>query len=56
MLGTLYANVKFKNTLNQCLFVSFQVDGSLPKEDVFAKIDSALSNLIKQKNATMSAT
>ncbi|KVH80594.1 hypothetical protein Ccrd_025488 [Cynara cardunculus var. scolymus] len=33
-----------------------EVDGSLPKEDVFAKIDSALANLIEQKNTTMLAT
>ncbi|KAI3672628.1 hypothetical protein L6452_38724 [Arctium lappa] len=36
--------------------ITVKVDGSLPKEDVFAKIDSALSNLIEQKNTTMLAT
>ncbi|KAJ0805320.1 putative adenylate kinase [Helianthus annuus] len=33
--------------------ITVKVDGSLSKEDVFATIDSALSNLIKQKNATL---
>ncbi|KAM0035827.1 putative adenylate kinase [Helianthus debilis subsp. tardiflorus] len=33
--------------------ITVKVDGSLSKEDVFATIDSALSNLIRQKNATL---
>ncbi|KAK1427178.1 hypothetical protein QVD17_15861 [Tagetes erecta] len=32
--------------------ITVKVDGSLSKEDVFAKIDSALSNLIEQESAT----
>ncbi|MFS7912619.1 putative adenylate kinase [Helianthus anomalus] len=33
--------------------ITVKVDGSLSKEDVFATIDSALSDLIKQKNASL---
>lgn len=33
--------------------ITIKVDGSLSKEDVFAKIDSALSNLIEQNNAAL---
>lgn len=36
--------------------MTIKVDGSLSKEDVFATIDKALSNLIKQKNATLGTT
>ncbi|KAK9073126.1 hypothetical protein SSX86_007449 [Deinandra increscens subsp. villosa] len=35
--------------------ITVKVDGSLSKEDVFAKIDSALSNLMEQKNTTLGA-
>ncbi|XP_076924894.1 adenylate kinase, chloroplastic-like [Bidens hawaiensis] len=33
--------------------ITVKVDGSLAKEDVFAKIDKALSNLIEQNNAPL---
>ncbi|KAL4559142.1 hypothetical protein LXL04_031276 [Taraxacum kok-saghyz] len=44
-------NQNVESVLSMFEDITVKVDGSLPKEVVFAKIDSALSNLIHQKNA-----
>lgn len=46
-------NQNVESVLSMFEDITVKVDGSLPKEDVFATIDRALSDLIEQKNATL---
>lgn len=46
-------NQNVESVLSMFEHITVKVDGTLPKEDVFARIDSALSNLIEQQHATI---
>lgn len=46
-------NQNVESVLSMFEHITVKVDGTLPKEDVFARIDSALSNLIEQQDATI---
>ncbi|GJX55819.1 adenylate kinase, chloroplastic [Tanacetum coccineum] len=46
-------NQNVESVLSMYEDITVKVDGTLPKEDVFARIDSALSYLIEQKDATI---
>ncbi|XP_071737785.1 adenylate kinase, chloroplastic isoform X2 [Rutidosis leptorrhynchoides] len=52
-LRLLTHNQNIESVLSMFEDITIKVDGSLPKEDVFATIDSALSDLIEKKNATL---